>query len=232
MAGEGEQGWQGWRQAPEAHGPGCAPRRPPASGQVLGRRSFEGRICACPGRDRKADEDHFREQQALSESAAKNGAAGKRGEARAGAWGRGGVGAAPAVRAGQPRGASRGVPWLQLHPARPHPGSAPLEWVTGLGARPRSHSREGQLAPGGGYPAGLTCVWPASLAAFKQSPPAVPALGTNVKKRRQGDEDVYYMHVSGPGVLRAETRGSAGSGRGARGSSSEAATLRATLPHT
>uniref|UniRef100_A0A671NSH5 Cellular tumor antigen p53 n=1 Tax=Sinocyclocheilus anshuiensis TaxID=1608454 RepID=A0A671NSH5_9TELE len=47
-------------------------------GQVLGRRSFEGRICACPGRDRKADEDHFREQQALNESVAKNGNANKR----------------------------------------------------------------------------------------------------------------------------------------------------------
>lgn len=47
---------------------------------MLGRRSFEGRICACPGRDRKADEDHFREQQALSDSVAKNGGANKRSE--------------------------------------------------------------------------------------------------------------------------------------------------------
>lgn len=57
---------------------------PPDSGQVLGRRSFEGRICACPGRDRKADEDHYREQQALNESTTKNGAASKRGK-----WGSG-----------------------------------------------------------------------------------------------------------------------------------------------
>uniref|UniRef100_A0A3Q3X917 Cellular tumor antigen p53 n=1 Tax=Mola mola TaxID=94237 RepID=A0A3Q3X917_MOLML len=47
-------------------------------GQVLGRRSFEGRICACPGRDRKADEDHFREQQAMNDNVAKNGSANKR----------------------------------------------------------------------------------------------------------------------------------------------------------
>ncbi|KAB0393261.1 hypothetical protein E2I00_016150, partial [Balaenoptera physalus] len=46
-------GWGRW--APKL----TVPAVPLDSGQVLGRRSFEGRICACPGRDRKADEDHF-----------------------------------------------------------------------------------------------------------------------------------------------------------------------------
>lgn len=40
---------------------------------------------------------------------------------------------------------------------------------------------------------------PAHPPAFKQSPPAIPALGANMKKRRHGDEDLYYMHVSGTG---------------------------------
>ncbi|XP_026867091.1 tumor protein p73 [Electrophorus electricus] len=80
-------------------------------GQVLGRRSFEGRICACPGRDRKADEDHFREQQALNESVAKNGTANKRN--------------------------------------------------------------------------------------FRQSPPNIPGPSINVKKRRHGDEEMFYIPVRG-----------------------------------
>ncbi|XP_043926141.1 tumor protein 63 isoform X1 [Protopterus annectens] len=45
-------------------------------GQVLGRRCFEARICACPGRDRKADEDSIRKQQVTDSS--KNGDGTKR----------------------------------------------------------------------------------------------------------------------------------------------------------
>ncbi|KAF3860262.1 hypothetical protein F7725_000517 [Dissostichus mawsoni] len=80
-------------------------------GQVLGRRSFEGRICACPGRDRKADEDHFREQQALNDSVAKNGCPNKRN--------------------------------------------------------------------------------------FKQSPPNIPSPNINMRKRRHGEEEIYYIPVRG-----------------------------------
>ncbi|XP_040182396.1 tumor protein p73 isoform X3 [Rana temporaria] len=83
-------------------------------GQVLGRRSFEGRICACPGRDRKADEDHFREQAALNENASKNGNSNKRSES-----------------------------------------------------------------------------------ACKQSPPGVTSIGANMKKRRHGEEEIYYVPVRG-----------------------------------
>ncbi|XP_019743610.1 tumor protein p73 isoform X3 [Hippocampus comes] len=80
-------------------------------GQVLGRRSFEGRICACPGRDRKADEDHFREQQVLNDTVAKNGSANKRN--------------------------------------------------------------------------------------FKQSPPNISSPNVNLRKRRHGDEEIYYIPVRG-----------------------------------
>ncbi|XP_023810248.1 tumor protein 63 isoform X2 [Oryzias latipes] len=42
-------------------------------GQVLGRRCFEARICACPGRDRKADEDSIRKQHVTDASKSSEG---------------------------------------------------------------------------------------------------------------------------------------------------------------
>lgn len=120
----------------------------------------------------------------------------------------------------------RGCPGSSSIQHGPYPGSAPLEWVTGLWAHPRSRPREGSSHRVTGIlMASPACGLP-PLAAFKQSPPAVPALGTNVKKRRHGDEDVYYMHVSGCGVLRAGTLGSAGGRRGAGRGSSQPARLR------
>lgn len=35
-----------------------------------------------------------------------------------------------------------------------------------------------------------------SFAAFKQSPQGIPALGTGIKKRRHGEEEMYYVPVS------------------------------------
>lgn len=37
---------------------------------------------------------------------------------------------------------------------------------------------------------------PLSFPAFKQSPQGIPALGTGIKKRRHGEEEMYYVPVS------------------------------------
>lgn len=61
-----------------------------------------------------------------------------------------------------------------------------------------SHHTHGRCSPGHLSPYSLAHVSFLTFPpAFKQSPPAIPALGTNVKKRRHGDEDTFYIHVSG-----------------------------------
>lgn len=37
---------------------------------------------------------------------------------------------------------------------------------------------------------------PLSFPAFKQSPQGIPALGAGIKKRRHGEEEMYYVPVS------------------------------------
>jgi len=47
---------------------------------------------------------------------------------------------------------------------------------------------------------------PLCFPAFKQSPQGIPALGAGVKKRRQGDEEMYYVPVSVRGLRWARAR--------------------------
>lgn len=172
-------GWGRW--APRL----TVPAVPLDSGQVLGRRSFEGRICACPGRDRKADEDHFREQQALNESAARSGAASKRGEQdRAGGAG----------LEGHPGTSEPGHPRTQLDLSRgsgethepvsggqsqPRPRGRPRCPLSSVGGRPGLLIRVGNRSPGLstrgtlGRSAWLTCAWPL-LPAHSRSCPTPP----------------------------------------------------------
>lgn len=77
-----------------------------------------------------------------------------------------------------------------------------------LGAAGSSSIGHGGGGEGAGVPLAVSALsrlhpaaqepFPPGPPAFKQGPSAVPALGPSAKKRRHGDEDVYYMHVSVP----------------------------------
>lgn len=141
---------------------------------MLGRRSFEGRICACPGRDRKADEDHFREQQALNDSVSKNGSANKRSELNETEW---------YVHVNN----TFNLWYLScclavgIHSAI----NTDLNGPTYLDPQNERNVLETYL---------ITVVFLSSTD-FKQSPPNIPSPNINMRKRRHGEEEIYYIPV-------------------------------------
>lgn len=72
----------------------------------------------------------------------------------------------------------------------------------------KGHSHARPRGNGFSIPHGLRCSLPCpasqdatnslpfSFPAFKQSPQGIPALGTGIKKRRHGEEEMYYVPVS------------------------------------
>lgn len=68
------------------------------------------------------------------------------------------------------------------------PCQAPREWF--------QHPARLEVLPAMSCLPDPTNSLPFSFPAFKQSPQGIPALGTGIKKRRHGEEEMYYVPVS------------------------------------
>uniref|UniRef100_A0ACB8FC58 Tumor protein 63 n=1 Tax=Sphaerodactylus townsendi TaxID=933632 RepID=A0ACB8FC58_9SAUR len=149
-------------------------------GQVLGRRCFEARICACPGRDRKADEDSIRKQQ-VSDST-KNGDGTKR--------------HSKSTNSGFTVAAAELCKSIQIEQEPRRADCCGFPRLRGP-VRVERRGQQSQQSAGLSHDPGLsmTVALCSSSAAFRQSTHGIQM--TSVKKRRTPDDELLYLPVRG-----------------------------------